>query len=244
VLKFDETFTTEFLMKGVKVPPKNGLLANHAYQKLISGIFDGTFKPGSKLSTQELSVSFGMSRTPVIAAINRLIAQGIATEIPHRGVIVAKLEPNQIRNFIDIRKMMELFAVNSAIKNAGFYPEILDEMERIAKDLSSLPDTAYENVTILENRFHLNYITLTNNRELVKLYEMNWGIGVAVYTYLMAKIPILQYQESCREHFSIVECLRAGDENGLIEIAERHLDVVYNTLNWISTNDGGLGDWY
>jgi len=218
-------------------------LADSAYEGIRSRIFNGTYPPGAKLSTQEISDSLGMSRTPVIAAINRLVAQGIATEIPRRGVIVAKLAPNQIRDFIDMRKMMEVYAVRPAIQNASFFPKVVDEMESWAIELKSLPDTAYDQITVYENRFHSAYIKLANNGQLLKLYESNWGIGVAVYTYIIAKVPVQQYLQSCDEHMRFVECLRTGNESALKELVESHLNCVYKTLHWITNLDEGFKDW-
>ena len=169
-----------------------------------------------------------------MSAINRLIAQGLATEVPRRGVIVAHLRPNQIRNSIDVRRMMETFAVPYAIKNAIYFPDLVDEMEDLANQLQKLSATAYHQVTVLENQFHTNLIKLTNNSQLLRLYEANWGVGFATYTYLISNSPIRRYHESCQEHLEYVECLRTGDEDRLRNLVERHFDFIYSMLDLLS----------
>lgn len=213
------------------------LLVDKAYEEIRKWIFSGEYRPGEKLSTREIGVRLGMSRTPVVAAINRLVAQGLATEMPRRGVVVSKLQLGQIRDSIDVRKMMEQYAVPYAIKNAKFFPDIIDEMELLAKELQQLSDTSYEQITAFENSFHINYIKLVNNQQLLRLYKSNMGIVFATYTYLIANAPIKCYQQSCLEHFEYVECLRNGDESGLCAVTSRHLDFVYSMLNFLSNSN-------
>lgn len=210
------------------------LLVDKAYEEIRKGIYDRVYQPGSKLSSSEIAERLGMSRTPVVSAINRLIAQGLATEVPRRGVVVANLKPNQIRNSIDVRRMMETFAVPYAIKNANYFPDLVNEMEDLAKQLQKLSATEYHQVTVLENQFHTNLIKLANNSQLLRLYESNWGVGFSTYTYLISNSPIQRYHESCQEHFEYVECLRTGNEKRLLQLAERHLDFIYNMLDLLS----------
>lgn len=57
-------------------------LVDYAYREIRKRIQIGTYPPGSRLSTQEISTALGVSRTPVVAALNRLVAEGIAEAIP------------------------------------------------------------------------------------------------------------------------------------------------------------------
>ena len=213
---------------------KTELLADNAYDWIQNKIFDGTYSQGQKIVTQDIADTLGMSRTPVVAAINRLVAQGIATEIPHRGVIVAKMEPKQIRDFIDTRKMMETYAVAPAIRNASYFPGVLKEMETYAEELSKLTDTDFQVISRMEKKFHTDYMKLANNNQLLKLYESNWGVGFAVFTYVISNVPIHDYKKSCDQHLLIVDCLKNGREAELREAMETHLDDVYKSLNMMS----------
>ena len=216
------------------------LLVDQAYETIRKDIFDGVYQPGEKLLTREIAEKRGMSRTPVISACNRLVAQGIATDFPRRGVIVSKLSPSQIRDFIDMRKMMESYVVKYAIKNVSFFPETIREMERLAKELIAMPDTEYNQISTLERQFHINYIKLGNNKQLTRLYESNWGIGFAIYAFICAKLPVLQYKEACSEHFRFLEYLKYGDEAALQAVVDQHLKSVYDTINWLEGSETAI----
>ena len=52
-------------------------LQDFAYEEIKKRIQNGEYAPGTKLNTQEISDSLGISRSRVLAAINRLIALGL-----------------------------------------------------------------------------------------------------------------------------------------------------------------------
>ena len=216
------------------------LLVDQAYETIRKDIFDGVYQPGEKLRTREISERLGMSRTPVVSAVNRLVAQGIATDIPHRGVVVSQMTPSHIRDFLDMRRMMESFVVHDAIKNVGFFPETMREMERLAGELIATPDTEYNQISTLERQFHINFIKLGNNAQLSRLYESNWGIGFAVYTFVSAKVPVQQYRESCEEHFRFLEYLKRGDEAALQDALNQHMKTVYSTIKWLEKSEKSI----
>lgn len=213
------------------------LLVDQAYETIRNDIFDGVYQPGEKLLTREIAEKLGMSRTPVISAVNRLVAQGIAMDIPRRGVVVAKMSPAQIRDFIDMRRMMESFVVHDATKNANFFPAVIKEMEKLAEELIATPDTDYNRISTLERQFHINFIKLGNNNQLSRLYESNWGIGFAIYAFICAKLPVLQYKEACSEHFLFLKYLKYGDETALQAVVDQHLKSVYDTINWLERSE-------
>ena len=76
-------------------------LQDFAYEEIKKRIQNGEYAPGTKLNTQEISDSLGISRSPVLAAINRLIALGLVEATPRKGTTVAQLSDTQIRTSDD-----------------------------------------------------------------------------------------------------------------------------------------------
>ena len=148
-------------------------LLDYALREIKARIQNGTYPPGTKLSTQEISDSLGISRTPVVAAINRLVAQGVAEAIPRRGTIVARLNGRQIKDMIDVRRMIEEFSIPLAIKNLDFYPNILQEMQEVTEYFTDNELSDYTVFANLDTKFHQLFVSLTGNQQLMNLYEMN-----------------------------------------------------------------------
>ena len=106
-------------------------LQDFAYEEIKKRIQNGIYPPGTKLNTQEISTALGISRSPVLAAINRLIALGLVDATPRKGTTVARLSVSQIRDIIEARQMMELFCVKLAIRNVDYHPATLKEIETV-----------------------------------------------------------------------------------------------------------------
>ena len=62
-----------------------------AYELILEAIDTGVYKPGSRLVESELADRFGVSRTPIREALQRLETQSLLTR-DGRSLIVASLE--------------------------------------------------------------------------------------------------------------------------------------------------------
>ena len=212
-------------------------LVEVAFNEIRSRIQNGTYPPGTKLSTQEISDSLGISRTPVVAAVNRLIAQGLAKSMPRRGAVVAEITPQMLRELLEVRQMIELYAIKPALFNVDFYPQVLEEMEQICDTLENTPPTEYTKVSDLESRFHRLYVSLASNSQLTKLYEDNWSVGSIFYMFSLSKQPVYKHNLSAKQHREMLRLLRTNDETALSNLIEQHLQNAFNTIDWLSRNN-------
>lgn len=211
-------------------------LLDYAFREIRTGIQNGTYPPGSKLSTQDISDSLGISRTPVVSAINRLVAQGLAIALPRRGVIVADFSPQQLKEIIEVREMFELYAVKGAIQNIDFSQDILDDMEQVAMELAGIDSQNFNRATELEIRFHTLFVTLAGNSQLTKLYINNWNIGAMFQIFMLSKMPLSKHQPSFDQHLEIIQLLKDKNEAALLEFIPYHLTPVYGAIEWIMRN--------
>lgn len=211
-------------------------LLDYAFREMRTRIQNGTYPPGSKLSTQEISDSLGISRTPVVSAINRLVAHGLAVALPRRGVIVADFSTQQLKEMIEVREMFELYAVKGAIQNIDFSQEILDEMDQVANELAGIDSQNYNLATELEIRFHTLFVTLAGNSQLTKLYVNNWNIGSMFQVFMLSKMPLTKHQPSFDQHLEMLQLLKDKNEAALFAFIPHHLTPVYGAIEWIMRN--------
>lgn len=209
-------------------------LQDFAYEEIKKRIQNGIYPPGTKLNTQEISDSLGISRSPVLAAINRLIALGLVETSPRKGSAVAKLSVAKIRNIIEARQMMELFCVKLSIRNVDYHPGILKEMETIVKAFEVAQETGYPAAADLETKFHMLYISLSGNSQIMKFYDSNWSIGTAFYMYRVTGRPLSHLEASFQQHKDILNALKNKDEELLRTAIEQHMNIIYETLEYYS----------
>ena len=73
------------------------LLADRAYRQLSRAILGSQLPAGTPLSVPELAQRLNISRSPVREAVQRLIYDGLAVSVPHRGAVVSEIKPDDFR---------------------------------------------------------------------------------------------------------------------------------------------------
>ncbi|HET7769175.1 MAG TPA: GntR family transcriptional regulator, partial [Chloroflexota bacterium] len=71
-------------------------LHERAYEALLQLIALGDLPPGAQLDEQTLAARLGISRTPIRAAIARLVQEGLVVNLPYRGAFVRRFTVEEI----------------------------------------------------------------------------------------------------------------------------------------------------
>jgi DNA-binding GntR family transcriptional regulator len=130
--------------------------AQRAYHHVKSLLLDGAVKPGEMLSEGDIATSLGISRTPVREAFTRLQSEGWLRLYPRRGALVVPVDPNQTRDLVDARVLLESESVRTVVHKAettdrtGVLQRLTDDLESIlsqqrealdAQDLAAFSQT-------------------------------------------------------------------------------------------------------
>src|SRR4051794_6245227 len=75
--------------------------------ELRRAVFDGEVESGTALREVALAESLGVSRPTVREALGLLVAEGLATREPNRGVSVATPDPDSVRDICRARWVLE-----------------------------------------------------------------------------------------------------------------------------------------
>ena len=207
-------------------------LQEFALTEITRRIQTGEYPVGSRLVAQKIAASLNISATPVVAAINRLAAQGLVETIPRKGAIVKQFSVEDIRNYFDARIMMETYAVKPAIQNVDQHPEIVEELREIVDRFDSVEPTDLEAARVQENRFHPLMVKLAGNAQLDRLYEFNWSVGSVYFVYSLKKVKPEKFKISLVEHRQILEALLNKDEARLEFLVKDHLRFLNKALEW------------
>lgn len=207
-------------------------LQEFALTEITRRIQTGEYPVGSRLVAQKIAASLNISATPVVAAINRLAAQGLVETIPRKGAIVKQFSVGDIRNYFDARIMMETYAVKPAIQNVDQHPEIVEELREIVDRFDSVEPTDLEAARVQENRFHPLMVKLAGNAQLDRLYEFNWSVGSVYFVYSLKKVKPENFKISLVEHRQILEALLNKDEARLEFLVKDHLRFLNKALEW------------
>jgi DNA-binding GntR family transcriptional regulator len=84
---------------------------------LRDAILSGELQPGERLLQEELAERFNVSPTPVREAIQQLVAEGVLSHSPYKGVQVAEVRLEDVREVYLIRSVVEQLATRLAVPN-------------------------------------------------------------------------------------------------------------------------------
>ena len=199
-------------------------LLEWAYGQIRQRLFTGRLAPGEKIVVGQLAESLSISPTPVKEALNRLVAEGLLGTLPRRGFVVKQLSGKEVKDVLDCRLMMEMFAAGDAAKNFSKQPEVRRQMLAALDALEKISVCDYVEATKLEQAYHGAIIQLTGNERLIDLYNLLFGIGFSFYVYASSNHPMERHGEAQKEHRKMFEALESGNGAALAEVLRSHLE--------------------
>lgn len=202
-----------------------GLLAERTYEALKGAVLGNSLPPGAPLSVPELARQLNVSRSPVREAVQRLIYDGLATHVPHRGAEVCRVDIDELRQLYVVRELLEGLAARLATENldgAGLAElrDIIAEHEQVLGDAGHRRGTGVTIATHidLDMRFHSTLRQLAANEHLTAVLDPLAGRShFALHSLWRSDdAPLLALDE----HKSILNAMAAGDA-ALAESAAR-----------------------
>ena len=109
-------------------------IKEQVYHILKDSICNGEFEANERLQEVDLAEKLNVSRSPIRDALRLLVADGLAVEIPNKGVYVKSFSEKDIEDIFDFRLMLECQAVknisdNLSEKNAVKLNNLLSDIE-------------------------------------------------------------------------------------------------------------------
>lgn len=177
------------------------------YEHLKELMNEGRLRPGSFLDLRSLEEDLGISRTPLRDALLRLESEGFVEILPRRGVQIAELTLERIRDIYQIIGALEASVLRSLpIAVADALPP---EMSALNQDMiDALAAFDYDRFYERNAAFHDCFLELSANSELVDRVHI---LKQRLYDFPKHHEVIPEWEErSTLEHESIVELLAAG----------------------------------
>lgn len=187
------------------------------FDVLITAIEQGELQPGERLQEIRLAEKFGISRTPIREALHRLETLGLAEPGPGRGLVVAKLSYERLRQLFAVREGLERLAMQLAVASAS------DEEIALLQDMLNTEQSLTDSKALHDHNrmFHRQIYRSTHNPYLNEMLD-NLRIHLSLLRGTTYALPD-RTEEARREHKAIVDALARRDSVAAQEAACEHI---------------------
>jgi DNA-binding GntR family transcriptional regulator len=194
-----------------------------AYVLILEAIDVGIYKPGSRLVESELAERFGVSRTPIREALQRLETQSLLAR-DGRSLIVASLDHNQMAELYVVRTELEGLAARLAAQHAS-EEEINVLQQMVGADRTWTHDASA--LSRSNKRFHKQLHLASHNRFLVQQLDLVHRSMALLATTSLAvegRGPV-----ALDEHQAIVTAISERDGAAAYLAVRQHLSQAFIT---------------
>jgi DNA-binding GntR family transcriptional regulator len=185
--------------------------------ELRRALFEGELAPGMPLREVALADQIGVSRSTIREALSVLVAEGLVTRVPNRGVAVTTLSPEDVRDVLQARSALEA-------AGARAWPSATaDRQEAVRRAVDAFGQTASSGaspaaVTAAHLDIHRALVGLTGSERLLATADaLNAEIRLA-----LARVD--RVRRNSREQVDAHRDLVALLEQGRTADAERELE--------------------
>jgi len=185
--------------------------------ELRRALFDGEVAAGTPLREIALADAMGVSRSTIREALGVLVAEGLATRAPNRGVFVTELDPEAVRDVGRARAVVEVAGVR---RWAEASEGARDGVRRALADFqaAATSQATPSELTAAHLAIHRSFAGLTESPRLIALAD-------ALYAEVrlgLAKVDRIRRNaaDQVASHRSLLTMLERDDT----ETAARELD--------------------
>lgn len=194
-----------------------------AYWLILEAIDTGMYRPGERLVESELAERFGVSRTPIREALQRLETQSLLTR-DGRSLIVASLDHNQMAELYVVRAELEGLAASLAARHAtNEETRVLRDMVEQDRALLGKPSE----MARANRRFHKQIHLASHNRFLVQQLDLVHRSMALMATTSLAAVG--RDSDAIAEHDAIVRAIETRDDAAASDALRAHISKAFVT---------------
>jgi DNA-binding GntR family transcriptional regulator len=199
----------------VKILSVQPNLVEQVHEAILLEISSGKLTPGSRIIQEQIATELGVSRQPVQQALLLLRNQGVLSDAPGRGLIVAPLDPDHIRNMYDVRAVIEGLAFRKAAINNSETAQ-REGPSFISKGRQAVQNGSVSEMIAADMAFHHFVYGLSENLLVAPAMDTHW-----TYTQrVMGEVLMLDEKprDIWDQHENLLQAIISGDG----ALAEKH----------------------
>jgi DNA-binding GntR family transcriptional regulator len=202
------------------------LMREQAYETFTERLLAREISPGQFVSQRELVQITGMPLAAIREMVLRLEADGLIRTVPKRGLQIAHVDLELIRNAFQLRDILEREAVRHFVRTATD-----QDMERLREEHLAVRQAAEQGVTDellagaqkMDRLMHDTMIDALDNQLIADIYRVN-SIKIRLIcqenTRLLPRLVISVMDE----HLAIINAMARRDEEAAVAAMAAHVN--------------------
>lgn len=206
----------------MKPSPKQACLDDMRHRILTLAI-----PPGADLDETSLSLTYGISRTPLREVLQRLAADGYVELSDNRGAKVTSMNLDVMRSFFQTAPMIYASCVRLAAENRT--PAQLTELKQVQQAFVAALQSAEATAMAMANhRFHELIGEMAGNAYLMptlrRLLVDHTRLGQMFYRPA-APAETLAVRQAGQQHDAMIEAIEKQEASVAVELTLQHWDL-------------------
>jgi DNA-binding GntR family transcriptional regulator len=194
------------------------VLADQIKDRLLQGILDGRYAPGSRIIETRVAKEVGTSQAPVREALRGLEALGVVEILPFRGARVRHPTVDELVEAYVVRAELESLAARIAV------PQMTDEdLDALAGHVDAMNRAAKQDLrhelAVADAQFHGRIIKIARNATLRRVWS---SLEPVSRTYMTVVAPGTDPTWIAELHTPIMDALRRRDPELIEEKLRLH----------------------
>jgi len=230
-------------------------LSDKVYDYLEEQILTGALRVGARLPTEpEMSKGFGVSRTVIREAIQKLKAQGLVISKVGNGSFVASDPVGQIRkvfshfrriyankqailDYVRLRTLIEVECMR--IVGEARDPKCLQELEDIVNKMGNIdPPPSVEEFVMLDMSFHITMAEFTNNIMFQAILKPLKDFGRRSGLLGKQEFTPTRQENLWKEHRKLLDLIKKGEVDEAISFFQERMKLTIELFDGKAEKSG------
>jgi len=194
-------------------------------------ILSKELKPGEKLIQEKIAKQLGVSRTPLMTAMQMLEHELLIESIPRKGMFVRDFSIEEMIEVYYCREIIECLAVRLAASRSD-KSDILALYQLFVPFNECDGEINIEEYRLADEKFHNSIIDLSKNPVLKKMSKLSQVLS-RVYSLGLLRSP----EDTLAEHLNIITAMAAGHAKQAELLMKDHIRLSMELLQNMSKKE-------
>ncbi|MBI3476979.1 MAG: GntR family transcriptional regulator [Acidobacteria bacterium] len=203
------------------VPLERASTVDRVTEMLRDELLSGRLAPGTTLQEIPLATALRVSRNTLREAVRTLVAEGLLTRTPHKGIVISNLTPADVDELFEVRELLESAALEKACAmRSGILPILNEKIEGLRRAMAAGNERS---IVEMDLAFHQALLSALGSTRLqhfhaVLISELRLALAVLDRDGGGASI-----KQMVAQHQQIVAAIKTGNVARSQQLLLRHL---------------------